>query len=207
MRRRRRLWIILLAAPLAAGRRHALLADRRQQPGAWLCRLACRAAAAGWTVQQDAGARRLAAGSDAHRAAVSLKGGDPDIPGGLTWSAERLVLRVALLRPGLLEIAAEGSQRLRLARARRSPSRPIAFASCCRCSRGRGRDFVDVAVDDLRAAFPGRRRCQRAVAAPASGFQAGGAVRRAGSGFPARWPRRSARRPASPGRSVPASPA
>ena len=41
--------------------------------------------------------------------------GGPDVPGRLAWSADGLVLRVALSRPGQLEIAPVGKQRLRLA--------------------------------------------------------------------------------------------
>jgi hypothetical protein len=44
-----------------------------------------------------------------------IKGGDPDIPGGLAWSTDRVELRIALMRPNVLEIEPEGIQRFRLA--------------------------------------------------------------------------------------------
>jgi hypothetical protein len=48
---------------------------------------------------------------------VALQGGASDIPGGLTWRAERVVLRLGLLHPLVLRIDAEGAQRLRVANA------------------------------------------------------------------------------------------
>jgi hypothetical protein len=45
---------------------------------------------------------------------VRLAGGEPDIPDGLSWRTERLILRTDLLRPGMLDVASEGMQRLRL---------------------------------------------------------------------------------------------
>jgi hypothetical protein len=44
----------------------------------------------------------------------SILGGEPDIPGGMSWSADRLELRVPLFRPGNLEITPSGNQKLRL---------------------------------------------------------------------------------------------
>jgi len=44
----------------------------------------------------------------------SVSGGDADIPGGLAWHAERLVLALSLRHPRELAIEAWGAQRLRL---------------------------------------------------------------------------------------------
>ena len=85
---------------------------------------------------------------------MSLAGGGPDIPGRLTWSADRLVLRVALPRPGLLEIAAEGRQRLRLAGYAEVPFTADRFRLVLPLRAEPWPDFVDVAADNLRAATP-----------------------------------------------------
>lgn len=45
---------------------------------------------------------------------MSVKGGDPDVPGGLAWSTVRVELRIALLRPTAIKIEPEGMQRFRL---------------------------------------------------------------------------------------------
>jgi len=45
---------------------------------------------------------------------LSLHDAEPDIPGGVTWSADRLLLRVVLWRPTILELAPQGTQHLRL---------------------------------------------------------------------------------------------
>jgi hypothetical protein len=44
---------------------------------------------------------------------LSITGGAADIPGGLAWSADRLVVGVALAHPRLLTMDVEGTQRLR----------------------------------------------------------------------------------------------
>lgn len=119
MRRRRRLWIILLATPLllvAADTLYWRFAARNLEDGfaAWLA--GCRAS--GWTAtigQPVRGGWPMAATLTVPD--VILNGGAPEIPGGLTWKSERLVLRTDLLRPGLLDVASEGMQRLRLAEA------------------------------------------------------------------------------------------
>jgi len=46
---------------------------------------------------------------------IELKGGDPEIPGGVAWGADRVTLRVSLLRPGVLDVAAGGMQHIRFA--------------------------------------------------------------------------------------------
>ena len=115
MRRRRKLWIILLAVPLlllAADTLYWQIAVRNLEDGfaAWVR----QQRAAGWTEANQAPVRGgwpLAATLTVP--AMSLAGGSPDIPGGLAWSVDRLVLSIALPRPDQLRIAAEGQQRLR----------------------------------------------------------------------------------------------
>jgi Uncharacterized protein conserved in bacteria (DUF2125) len=117
MRRRRKLWIILLAVPLlllAADTLYWQIAVRNLEDGfaAWVR----QQRAAGWTEANQAPVRGgwpLAATLTVP--AMSLAGGSPDIPGGMAWSADRLVLSIALPRPDQLRIAAEGTQRLRFA--------------------------------------------------------------------------------------------
>lgn len=45
---------------------------------------------------------------------LSLSGGDEEVPGGLTWHAEQLVIELSLLHPRVVVIKALGAQRLRL---------------------------------------------------------------------------------------------
>jgi hypothetical protein len=114
---RRRLWILppagvlaLLAAHFAVWRYEA-----GQLDAGWAAWIADRRAA-GWTVSTGAperGGWPLAATLSVPQ--VALQGGEPDIPGGLAWSAERLELHVDLLSPGTLAVRADGAQHLRLA--------------------------------------------------------------------------------------------
>jgi hypothetical protein len=134
MRRRRRLWIILLATPLlliGADTVYWRLAERHLEDGfaAWIAGWR----ASGWTAtvgKPVRGGWPLAATLTVPE--VLLNGGDPNIPGGLTWRTDRLVLRADLLRPGLLDVASEGMQRLRLA----------------------GRPEIPFTADQLRMALP-----------------------------------------------------
>ena len=156
MWRRRRLWIILLAAPLLL-----LVADTLY----W--RIAVRNLEAGFAAW--ANERRVTGWSEAHETpapggwplaatltvpAISLAGGNSEIPGGLAWSADSLVLHVALLRPGLLRIAVNGRQRLRLGR------NPEVSYSADRMDvelplqPARLPPFLDVIVEHMRASTP-----------------------------------------------------
>jgi hypothetical protein len=157
MSRRRKLWIILLAAPLVL-----LAADTLY----W--RIATRNLEAGFTAW--ANQRRATGWSEAHGTpvrggwplaatltvpAISLAGGNSDIPGGLAWRADSLVLRVALPRPGLLRIAAKGTQRLRLA------AKPEVSFTADRMDvefplqPSRVPPFLDVIVEHARGNTPG----------------------------------------------------
>lgn len=116
-RRRRRLWIIVVVVPLlllAADTLYWRIAESHLADGlaAWL---AARRAE-GWVAVTAApvqGGWPLAATLVVPN--VSLTGGADDIPQGLAWTAERLTLRYALLRPGEMTVTAEGTQRLRVA--------------------------------------------------------------------------------------------
>jgi hypothetical protein len=117
MRRRRTLWIILLAVPLlllAADTLYWRIIVRNLEAG--FAEWESNQRAAGWIVQHAAPVRGgwpLAAILTVP--AMSLTGGAANIPGGLSWSAERLLLRIALARPTILESATAGRQQLRLA--------------------------------------------------------------------------------------------
>lgn len=116
MRRRRRLWIALLAVPLlvlAGDTLYWSIAERNLADGfaAWV---AWRRSE-GWTVSAAPAQR----GGWPLRAmlsipGMSLVGGAPVVPGGVSWSAERLRLAVDLLRPGTLQASLGGQQSLRV---------------------------------------------------------------------------------------------
>ena len=106
--RRRKLWIVLVAVPLlvaAAGTLYWYVVVRNLDSGfaAWIA----ERRASGWTAavgKPVRGGWPLAATLTVPD--VLLTGGEPDIPGGLSWRTERLILRTDLLRPGVLDIAA-----------------------------------------------------------------------------------------------------
>jgi hypothetical protein len=156
MRRRRRLWIILLATPLllaAADTLYWYLAERNLEDGFadWLA----GRRAAGWTAtvgRPVRGGWPLAATLTVP--AVFLRGGAPDIPGDLTWSTDRLVMRVALLRPGLLEVASGGMQRLRLGEGPEIPYTADRLQVALPLQTGAQPHSADLAARDLRAGMP-----------------------------------------------------
>lgn len=114
MRRRRKFWIILLAVPvmlLAADTIYWRIAAGRLQQGfaGWVA----LQRANGWVERNDPtrlGGWPLSA--TLLIPAMSLASSGPGLPGGIGWSAEKVVLRVALTRPGVLDITPEGRQRL-----------------------------------------------------------------------------------------------
>ncbi|HVC63116.1 MAG TPA: DUF2125 domain-containing protein [Acetobacteraceae bacterium] len=114
---RRRSWILLTALLLLAVAIGDTLvwhfAVQRMRAG--LAGWVAATRAAGWSVSSaapEAGGWPLAATLVLRD--VALQGGAADIPDGLAWRAERVVLRVALRRPRVLRIDAEGAQHLRL---------------------------------------------------------------------------------------------
>jgi hypothetical protein len=157
MRRRRKLWIMLLVAPLLLAAAdtfywHLVMRNLEEGFAAWL---AARSAS-GWTAtagQPLRGGWPLAATLTVP--GVSLKGGDSDIPGGATWTADRVVLRVALLRPGLLEVASDGMQRLRLADGPEIPYRADRLRLTLPLHSGAPPRSAEVTARNLRAGMPG----------------------------------------------------
>ena len=116
MQRRRRFWIAWAALPLLL-----LIGDvvywryAAQQLDAGFAAWVATQRAAGWTFQAAPpalGGWPVAA--TLTTTGVTLSGGKADVPGGLRWTADRLVLRVALLHPQMLEIVAGGMQHLQV---------------------------------------------------------------------------------------------
>ncbi len=114
---RRRTWVALAALPIGL-----LVGDvlywryTTQQLEYGFTAWVAQRRATGWTVQfgpPTIGGWPSAATLTA--SGVKLTGGAPEIPGGLSWSADRVTLRVALLHPGSLEVTPAGSQGIRLA--------------------------------------------------------------------------------------------
>jgi hypothetical protein len=156
MRRRPGLWTMLLAAPLvllAADTLYWQIAAHNLEDGfaAWVA----AQRASGWTVAHQPPVRSgwpLAAVLTLP--AMSLEGGAEEVPGGLSWKAETVVLRVALLRPGLLEIAAQGRQRVAVADGPEIPYTAARLNLVMPLQAAPWPGFIDVAGDDLRAAMP-----------------------------------------------------
>jgi hypothetical protein len=151
--RRRKLWIVLLAAPivlLAADTAYWWLAVTKLTQG--FADWEAEQRAAGWTAQHGAPARGgwpLAATLTVP--AMALAGGSPAIPGGLAWRADAVVLSVALSQPGVLEIAAEGRQRLRLAGYPEVPYTAASLRLVLPLRADPWPRFADVSVANLRA--------------------------------------------------------
>jgi hypothetical protein len=83
-----------------------------------------------------------------------LSGGRPDIPGGLTWSGDRVVLTVALLHPGRLGIALEGMQRLRVADGADIPFTADQLAVTVPLDADAPARFADLSATNLRVGLP-----------------------------------------------------
>ena len=156
MRRRRRLWIVLIATPLllvAADTLYWHLAERNLDDGfaGWVAEWR----ASGWTATMGQPARGgwpLAATLTVPE--VLLQGGDPDIPGGVAWKTDRLVLRTVLLRPGLLEVASQGMQRLRLAAGPEIPYTAALLRMTLPLERDVPPHSAVVVAHDVRAGMP-----------------------------------------------------
>jgi hypothetical protein len=156
MRRRRRLWIILLATPLvlvAADTLYWRVAERHLEDGfaAWLA----DRRASGWTATAQPPVRGgwpLAATLAVP--GVYLQGTDPDFPGGLTWSADGVALRVALLRPGAVEVSATGMQHLRLGENPEIPYTADRLLARLPLQQGAPPRAADITAHNLRAGMP-----------------------------------------------------
>lgn len=113
---RRRLWMFLIALLSAVVIGDTLVwyfavRQMRTDLAGWIG----ARRAAGWSVgvaTPEAGGWPLAATLTLR--AVALQGGASNIPDGLAWRAEQVVLRVTLRRPRVMQIDAEGAQHLRL---------------------------------------------------------------------------------------------
>jgi hypothetical protein len=122
----RRLLIVLLAVPVVAA--GASLLAWHWAVGQMETRIAVWEAeqrAQGWTVSHgppERGGWPLAA--EVTLPGLSLDGGAGDVPGGITWSAERVTLRVAVARSRLATVSMAGVQHLRL-----GPAAPVSYTA------------------------------------------------------------------------------
>jgi Uncharacterized protein conserved in bacteria (DUF2125) len=155
MRRRRRLWIILLATPLvllAADTLYWWIAVRYLARG--FATWEAEQSAAGW-IDQHGPPRRggWPFAATLTVPAIAVSGDGADISLRPAWHADRLVLRVGLARPGALEIAAEGRQQLRLAGVAVPFSAERLLLTVPVQTEPRP-GFVDLIADDLHADTP-----------------------------------------------------
>ncbi|HEY1934697.1 MAG TPA: DUF2125 domain-containing protein [Acetobacteraceae bacterium] len=112
---RRWLWIVMLAVAILLAEDAALwrYATRQLQTG--LDQWVAAQRAAGWTVKAGeprTGGWPLAATLTVPD--VAIDGAPRLVPHGVSWSAHRVVLRVSLLHPAILQIEAPGTGRLRV---------------------------------------------------------------------------------------------
>jgi hypothetical protein len=156
---RRRLWLLPVALIVLAIGAHALFwrwAEQRLTAGyaAW----AAERRAAGWAVQAGppvGGGWPLAATLAIPN--LSMQGGESDMPGGFSWSAERTVLRVALLRPRALSIVAEGAQRLRVAESPEIPYTADRLEAVVPLGPRPAPPSADILASNIRAGMPSGR--------------------------------------------------
>jgi hypothetical protein len=156
MRRRRRLWTILLAAPfllLLADTVYWHIAIRNLENGfaAWVA----AQQAAGWTERHGAPTRGgwpLAATLTFPR--ISLAAGGAAGTQALIWSADTVVLRVALQRPQELQVAADGQQHLRLGNGPDVPLHADRFRLVLPLDAAPWPPFVDLTIEGLHAKLP-----------------------------------------------------
>jgi hypothetical protein len=114
---RRRLWLLVIVVPLLAVVADALAwqlvaGQLRSGLADWIA----AQRATGWVVNAgppQTGGWPLAATITVRN--FALTGGAAEIPGGLAWRADAVVLRLDLLHPSRLVLRAEGQQQLRLA--------------------------------------------------------------------------------------------
>jgi hypothetical protein len=113
---RRWLWIAVVGLPVALAAGDAVywhMAVQRLQAGyeSWMA----DRRADGWVI--EAGQATSGGWPGAASLSIphfSIRGGEPDVPGGMLWSADRVELRAPLFHPGHLEITPSGDQTLRL---------------------------------------------------------------------------------------------
>ncbi len=156
MRRRRKLWLVLLAVPLlllAADTVYWRIAAVHLQQG--FADWAALQKANGWREQH--GPTSLGGWPFAATLvipALSLTHEGPDMLGGVAWSADRVKLRVALARPAVLEISPEGQQRVEMAGSPRVSYTADGLRLLLPLRDTNWPDFIDVAAANLRADTP-----------------------------------------------------
>lgn len=82
---------------------------------------------------------------------LAVAGGDPVIPGGVAWDTKRLVLRIDMLAPWLLDLEPIGVQRLRVAG---GPELPFVADTMHAVVPLEAAGTVDLKASGLRAALP-----------------------------------------------------
>jgi hypothetical protein len=154
---RRGLWMLLAALLVAVAIGDTIVwrvTEQRLRTG--LAEWIAAARAAGWTVSAStpqAGGWPLAATLTVRD--VALQGGESDIPGGLTWRAEQVVLRITALRPHELQIEAQGAQHLRLAAAPDIPYTAAGLRLVVPLQADPLAQPLDLHGETLQAAIPG----------------------------------------------------
>lgn len=153
---RRRLWWVLIALLLLVVIADSLawhFAVQRMRAG--LADWVDARRATGWAVSMatpEAGGWPLAATLTLRD--VRLQGGAPDIPDGLTWGAERVVMRLDLLHPLVLRIDAGGAQHLRLADAPDIPYTTANLRLLMPLQADPSAQALDLHADTLHASVP-----------------------------------------------------
>ena len=153
---RRRLWMLLIALLLVAAIGDTLawhFATQRMRAG--LANWVAARRATGWSMSSatpEAGGWPLAATLILRD--VALQGGAPDIPDGLAWRAEHVVLRLDLLRPLVLRIDAEGAQHLRVADAPDIPYTAARLQLLVPLPADPSAQAIDLHGEALRASIP-----------------------------------------------------
>lgn len=92
-----------------------------------------------------------------------VEGGQNDIPDGLAWSAGRIRLSVRLLHPGLLSVAAEGMQRLRLSSLPEIPYTADRLRADVPLEPGVPAHAADLVASNLRAGMPTGKEATRGL--------------------------------------------
>jgi len=87
---------------------------------------------------------------------LSLAGADPDIPGGLSWHAERVVIELTPLHPRVVVIEPQGAQSLRLSTLPELPYAADELRAFLPLRLGAPPSSVDIRARNLRAEAPGR---------------------------------------------------
>jgi hypothetical protein len=157
---RRRLWIVPLVAVLVVAAAHFALwryATGQLQAGfaGWLA----QRRADGWacsTGVPEPGGWPLSATLTIPT--VVLQGGEPDIPGGLSWSTDQLELRVDLLSPGTLQLRSDGAQHLRVSELPDIAYATDSMVAALPLQADTPPHAMTLTARNLRAAMPDRNR-------------------------------------------------